>query len=383
VNKRDAQGAGRRRPAPGGTEPSSTKVTAAASPASKSVRRRPPPVVLATAAALLLSVLAGGVLVLTQGWGRPTPTTANRGLPGVGERPAEQIDASGRLLLPIDAGLSLVTLPDRAIRQLVDPGRSGAVTGVAWAPDGTSAAYAFYHLRPGDSAASSELYLSDLKGEPRLLLERDRPGATVEAPVWAPGGTALYFGYSAIENQRVVRRVERLDIATGTRTAIGDGAFPAVSPDGGTLASIRSDRNGDNLVLSQADGRDARVLIPSGRFTALGTPRFAPDGHTVAVPISVNPGQAAEPSSGRRFGLLAPSVAYAHGDPWDVYLVDVAGGEPRRLTRMLEDEISIAWSPDGSQIAVYGSRGLYLVDAEGRATYALDRGGFGGIDWAR
>jgi Tol biopolymer transport system component len=257
------------------------------------------------------------------------------------------------------------------------------VTSVAWAPSGTSAAYAFYHLRPGDSAASAELYLTDLKAEPRLLLERDRPGTTVEAPVWAPDGTALYFGYSAIENQRVVRRVERLDVATGTRTVVADGAFPAVSPDGGTLALIRSDRNGDNLVLTQADGRDARVLIPSGRFTALATPRFAPGGRTLAVPISMNSGQAVEPSSNRPFGLLAPSVAYAHGDPWDVYLVDLVGGEPRRLTRMLEDEISIAWSPDGSQIAVYGSRGLYLVDADGRTTYALDRGGFGGIDWTR
>jgi hypothetical protein len=43
----------------------------------------------------------------------------------------------------------------------------------------------------------------------------------------------------------------------------------------------------------------------------------------------------------------------------------------------------VAWSPEGEQLAVYSPSGLYLVRLDGTTALALDRGGYGGIDWAR
>lgn len=330
---------------------------------------------------LILGLALGAASALNWTGGGPAEPIGDRPA-GSGERPAARLDATGRLLVPLEGGLSVVTLPDRAITPIVPPGGSSAVTSAQWAPDGTSLAYALYHVRPDDSAATSEIYLADLSSEPRRILERDRPGSALEAPAWAPDGRALYFGYSAIENRRVITRIERLDVVSGQRAVVTEGALPAVSADGAALAFLRSDSGGDALLLSRADGSAVRPLIPAGRYSVLGAPRFSPDGGTLAVPVSGGPGQAQEPSRGHPFGMFGASVAYAHGDPWDVYLVDVAGGEPRRLTQLSEDELTVAWSPDGGLVGVYASRGLYLVDRQGRTTFALDRGGYGGIDWA-
>jgi len=314
-------------------------------------------------------------------WGQTRAPVSTGAAPATRQRPAERIDATGRLLIPFDAGLSLVSLPDRAVTQVVPTGASSTLTSASWSPDGRTAAYAVYHVRSGDSAASSEIYLTDLVGEPRPVVERDRPGTTVEAPVWAPDGQSIYVSYSGLEGQRLVQRVERVDLATRGRTAVGEGALPAVSPNGELLALVRGERTGDALLLTRPDGQIVRELIPAGRFSLLGAARFTPDGRTLAVPASGG-SQATAPTPARPFGLLAPSVALAHGDPWDVFLIDVDGGEPRRFTRLIEDEISVAWSPDGSLLALYGSRGLYLVDRQGAVTFAMDRGGYGGIDWA-
>ena len=341
---------------------------------------RVPAAVAATGVVLILGLLGWWAGVLTGLWGRPPVQAPIGAAPITSQRPAERIDATGRLLIPFDAGLSLVTLPARAVTPIVQAGTSSTLTSASWSPDGRTAAYALYHIRSGDSAASSEIYLTDLVGEPRALVERDRPGTTVEAPVWAPDGQSIYFSYSGLEGQRLVQRVERVDVATRVRTVVGVGALPAVSPNGELVALVRGERTGDVLLLTRPDGQIVRELIPAGRFSLLGAARFTPDGRTLAVPASGG-NQATAPSPARPFGLLAPSVALAHGEPWDVFLVDVDGGEPRRFTRLIEDEISVAWSPDGSLLALYGVRGLYLVDRQGTATFAMDRGGYGGIDW--
>jgi Tol biopolymer transport system component len=195
----------------------------------------------------------------------------------------------------------------------------------------------------------------------------------------------MYFGSSGLEDGRLVQHIERLDLSVGTRARITEGVLPEVSTDGTRLAFVRRGLEGDSLLLSQADGRSPEVLIPPAKSgpRMLDAPRFSPDGRVVAVPATIPSGQARSPSSTGWFGLLGISVAFAHGDPWDVFLVSTDGGEPRRLTHLLEDEMSVAWSPDGTQLAIYASRGLYLVDLQGRTAILQDRGGYGGIDWSR
>lgn len=342
---------------------------------------RVPPTVVATGVVLILGLLGWWAGVLTGLWGQTPGRAPNGAAPTTRQRPAERIEATGRLLIPLEAGLALVTLPDRAVTPIIPAGATSTLTSATWSPDGSTAAYALYHIRSGDSAASSEIYLTDLGGQTRPLVERDRPGTTVEAPAWAPDGQSIYFSYSGLEGQRLVQRVERVNLASRARTVVGEGAFPAVSPTGEQVALVRGERTGDALLLIRPDGQAIRELIPAGRFSLLGAARFTPDGRTLAIPASGG-AQADAPTPTRPFGLLAPNVAFAHGEPWDVFLIDVEGGEPRRLTQLIEDEISVAWSPDGSRLAVYGVRGLHLVDRQGGTTFAMDRGGYGGIDWA-
>jgi Tol biopolymer transport system component len=345
--------------------------------------RSTPPALLATVVVAVL-ISAGAAAFWLLDFSKPTPQPVPGATPTIArEKPAQRVDASGRLLVPIDAGLSVVELPSRSTSEIVPSSRSGAVTSAQWSPPDGKIASAFYHLRTGDAASSSEIFLIEPGGEPRVLIERDRPGTVVESPAWAPDGQSVYFSYSAIEGQRLIRRVERFDMPTGIRTPIINGVMPAVSPDGRSLAFVKSDGGGDGLAISDISGGNVRVLVPSGRYSAVGPSRFSPDGLQLAVPLSAPVGRVLDPTPTFPFGLLGQSVAHAHGDPWELYLVDVGGGEPRRLTRLVEDEITVAWSPEGEQLAVYGPRGLYLVRLDGTTTLGLDRGGYGGIDWAR
>jgi len=66
----------------------------------------------------------------------------------------------------------------------------------------------------------------------------------------------------------------------------------------------------------------------------------------------------------------------------DVWAVATAGGEPQRLTQLVEDEPSPAWSPDGSELAVMATGGLYRVPAAGGEARKIGVGAFGGqADW--
>src|SRR5687768_17032196 len=90
-------------------------------------------------AVLLCLIVAGlgsaAAYVWSGGWGQRVSPAAG-GLPGTLERPAARIEASGRLLIPLGSGLSLVNLPDRGVTEVVRAGGSGAITGAQWAPDG-------------------------------------------------------------------------------------------------------------------------------------------------------------------------------------------------------------------------------------------------------
>ena len=297
-------------------------------------------------------------------------------------QPSSRAEASGRLLLP-RRGLALVTLPSGDVAQIVDAGDTGLVTGGRWSPDGTSAAYAGYYARPGESNQRFEILVRDLAGETRVVAEGDAVGAIFEAPAWSPDGHSIYFAYSVLEDDRLVQRIQAVDARSGARAVVADGRSPDVSPDGLTLAFLRAEPGGDTLLVAGIDGQQPRVLIPPRRFAGLADPRFSPDGRTLAVAASSRPDEAGGPTRLGPFALLGARAALAHGFPWDVYVIDVGGGDPRRLTHLAADEISIAWSPDGARLALYGPDGLRVVGLDGQETSTIGRGGYGGIDWSR
>src|SRR5215469_11233572 len=111
---------------------------------------------------------------------------------------------------------------------------------------------------------------------------------------------------------------------------------PQLSPDGARVAFVlteqdaAADHQATSVWLVPADGlAEARRLTAGPRD---GRPRWSPDG--------------------RRLAFLA-----AREREWakDVYVLDMTGGEPRRVAELPRGIVDYAWSPDGSRIALVGA----------------------------
>jgi Tol biopolymer transport system component len=300
-------------------------------------------------------------------------------------------ELSGRVVIPMDAGLSTFQLPSLSENRLVNPERAASVTSAVWTPGGGEITYGYFYRKPGDNATSAEIFVIPADGgQPTILVERDVPGAQVDFPSWTADGKTLYFSILKQEGARFVTSVEKLERATGVRTPVAEGYAPWVSPDGRLVTFLRDSRLGQELWIMSTDGGEPRQLVPGGRFTAISSPRFTPDSKSIVL-AGANPVGSAGGSAmvggllvqfGR--GLIDMPTAYAHGDPFDVWSVSTDGGEPSKLAVSGEDEPALAWSPDGQDLLMYAPGGIYQFTASGgQGRKISDRGGYGGIDWVR
>jgi hypothetical protein len=170
---------------------------------------------------------------------------------------------------------------------------------------------------------------------------------------------------------------------------------------------LRTTRAGQSLMkkaIGQAD--DGCELLSDQVFQYLSQPRVSPDGKKVALGGSgeANPGPsscgannadkpaARNPAAPVPLGALnlagwfdlLTSTAEAHGLPADVYTLGLDGGGLQRIADIKDDDPTVAWSPDGSRLAIFGVAALYVVDSKGGPTQKLvEQGGYGGLDWTR
>jgi Tol biopolymer transport system component len=296
----------------------------------------------------------------------------------------QPLAVGGRIAMPTDTGLAYYDLAQRRQTELLTTQPGSTTSSAAWSPDGSQIAYGFFHRRPEDSASVSEIYVVNADGSnPRVAAERDRPGTVLDSPVWSPDGRDLIFSYFGQIEGRPVQRIERLGLASGERTVVVDNGYaPALTPDGQTILFLRDERSGTGLWRAGIGGEQPVAIAAPSRFPGLAVPRVSPDGQSLTVAI-MNTTTAELPSSSPLDWLLGP-VAYAHGLPWDIWVMDLRGANPRRLTQINSDDPSPTWSPDGRYIAFWGGTGLYLVGADGSGLRQLtNRGGYGPIDWTR
>jgi imidazolonepropionase-like amidohydrolase/Tol biopolymer transport system component len=122
-------------------------------------------------------------------------------------------------------------------------------------------------------------------------------------------------------------------------------AFPAFSRDGGALAYVRwSDDKLGEIVLADALGQNRRVLVGPGHY---GNIAFSPDGTMIAFE--------------KREGGYLTSPDFSQ-DP-GVYVMPVAGGEPRLVTR---DGANPQWGAASDRLFMLGREdgGLALVSTD-------------------
>ena len=154
------------------------------------------------------------------------------------------------------------------------------------------------------------------------------------------------------------------DLATGraTRTLAGATA-PRWSPDGKTLA-YRGGRGEQAGIWLYDPARDSSRFLARVQSTdaflghrAVKGFEWSPDGTRIAFASADPPGP--EPATDVRAYdriLWKTRTSFSDNRLTHLYVVDVAGGAPRQVTRGTHDEHSLAWSPDGARLAFVSNR---------------------------
>ncbi|MFC1888975.1 Tol-Pal system beta propeller repeat protein TolB, partial [Thermodesulfobacteriota bacterium] len=204
-----------------------------------------------------------------------------------------------------------------------------------WSHDRRNILYTSYrHGTPG-------LYVLDmLSMRSRRLIKNDRFNT---GGVSSPDGSRIAFVSSRTGNADIyTMNADGTDVRQVTKHWALD-VSPAWSPDGDKIAFI-SDRKGNpHVFVMNADGTDQRRFSYVGKYCA--SPKWSPDGHSIAF------------------------VCREKGGPLQIMLADLAGGRARQITYGPEGKEDPSWSPDGRFIAFSltqaGNSDIYLVNVMG------------------
>ncbi len=211
-----------------------------------------------------------------------------------------------------------------------------------WSPDARSLAYTSY------KQGYPDLY--------RMFPFERRPEQTLAAfvgintsPSFSPDGKSVAMTLSMHGNPEIYV----LTLATGTLQRLtrnaGIDTEPTWSPTGRELAFI-SDRGGSpNVYVMDNQGLGVRQLTSGGFHTQ---PRWSPKGDSL--------------------------VYTSRGGVHDLWIVNINGSNPRRLTSGTGDSQGATWAPNGRHIAFQSNRNgrwqIFAMLADGSAQDAITRG---------
>jgi Tol biopolymer transport system component len=246
----------------------------------------------------------------------------------------------------------------------------------------------------GGSRGADLLNLDPTSGETTPLLQRADSRESFNSPAWWPDRATLLFERQDLNGQplgapgqevpRYPSRIERVMAdGTGRGVLLAEGRQPSAAPDGTSLVFARTTNQGASLLIwLQGDG-SLHTLIPEGRFADVAYPQFSPNSDQIAfvAPQSGINGGTQRPLILGLERLFAPGVAYAHGIPWDPWIVNADGSGLHRIAETAADEPSVAWSPDQSQVFVYSGTGSFIVAAGGTVTPLSFVQGYGPVVW--
>jgi len=169
----------------------------------------------------------------------------------------------------------------------------------------------------------------------------------------APSRRMYYFSdlFLQPKGTRSPRGIER----NRQRLSVGARARePDVSPDGRSLVYVTNRAGTSTLRIARLDAEhrlgEERTLVPSATYEQAYTPRFSPDGHSVAY------------------------SAWSAGGYRDIRIVDVSSGQFYELTHDRAIDQQPAWSPDGKSLYFVSDRsGVANVYSYDLASHALSQ----------
>ena len=166
-----------------------------------------------------------------------------------------------------------------------------------------------------------------------------------DRPQLAADGNYYYSSFQYYRTYHYYQDLLRLGADDGKRVRLTEGARvkdPSVSPDGSTVAFVRTAAGRSKLVLRQLDSGDEKVVYDTAG--GLSWPSWSPDGARLA------------------FGIQERGYA-------DIAIMDVAGAALRRLTEGPAVELQPVWTPDGKAVvfssSISGIFDIYALAADG------------------
>ena len=222
-----------------------------------------------------------------------------------------------------------------------------------------------------------------------MLVARQSDAESLDMPALWPDGSAVLYQRSNLQAAVPVpgqaapqyqSRVEQVQLdGSSQKVLIEDARYPGPAADGSHIAFVRSVDKGVGIFVHALDDGTDTPLVPAGQFLALAYPRFSPDGKQLAfAAISL----LAPIGHTNNNGWLSTPTASAHGFPWEVWIANADGTELHTVPDLVDDDPSVAWSPDGTRILVYGGWGSFIVGASGGDAISLPfLAGYGAVAW--
>lgn len=274
------------------------------------------------AAALALSVLLQ----------RPQPTAEAKGKPGGGGGNSN----AAFVFEVVGKGLYLTNIDDTSRVQLTFPRGKASHEEPAWSPDldpdtpGYQGLIAYTELVE-PLTGPRHLYVVNPDGTGNRLVRENVRGLFL---AWTPNGKEIVMAYAGY-------RIVAVDVATGDERVLLENLIDPQPQIGGVVLSSlgmiafhkRQDIFTGNYALDES-GRiqldlESIVKVIDEPETGVVTPSFSPDGTYLA------------------YNRLDPI------DGWQIIVIDLLTGDDMLILDGLSGDRRIAWSPDGSQIALH------------------------------
>ena len=284
------------------------------------------------------------------------------------------------LIVSYPAGLTELRLDGSKPRLLLSASNGVAPRLPAVSPDGTRIAY-LLGPPPGTPAADSgaDVWVADRAGtHRRRLLSHPQPNHSFRQVAWQDDRHLLVVvdvparcdGCNPATTTQ--QRLERVDIISDQIEVLRDGVPEfGLSPDQQWLAfpTPGNDRAEGLQVAPMDPSQDPHVIVPREAFAQITSPRYAPDGKTIAF--------AAAQSRSLRSDITLAGYApgpLADGLPEDVWSVDADGTHLRIVAALRESAPVLAWDPAGTTIYAVGVVALYRIDVATGTVSRIARG---------